>query len=67
MNYDAYRKLAQKLDAIPNGFPQTESGIELKLLAKICTSEEAALAATNFLLLIFFSSVFFSAKNTHRL
>jgi electron transport complex protein RnfB len=45
MNYDAYRKLAQKLDAIPNGFPQTESGIELKLLAKIYTPEEAALAS----------------------
>jgi electron transport complex protein RnfB len=45
MSHDAYRKLAQKLDAIPNGFPQTESGIELKLLAKIYTPEEAALAS----------------------
>jgi electron transport complex protein RnfB len=45
MNDDVYRKLAQKLDAIPNGFPQTESGIELKLLAKICTPEEASLAS----------------------
>ena len=45
MNYDAYRKLAHKLDAIPNGFPQTESGIELRLLAKIYTQEEAALAS----------------------
>ena len=45
MNYDAYRKLAQKLDAIPNGFPQTESDFELKLLAKIYTPEEAALAS----------------------
>ena len=45
MSHDAYRKLAQKLDAIPNGFPQTESGVELKLLAKICTPEEAALAS----------------------
>jgi len=37
MNYDACRKLAQKLDAIPNGFPQIESGAELKLLAKFYT------------------------------
>ena len=45
MSHDVYRKLAQKLDAIPNGFPQTEEGVELKLLAKIYTPEEAALAS----------------------
>jgi len=32
------------LDAIPNGFPATESGVELRLLAKMFTPEEAALA-----------------------
>ena len=37
MNYDVYRKLAQKLYAIPIGFPETEIGIELKLPAKIYT------------------------------
>lgn len=42
---DAYRRLAERLDAIPNGFPATESGIELRLLAKIFTPEEASLAA----------------------
>jgi electron transport complex protein RnfB len=42
---DAYRKLAQTLDAIPNGFPATESGVELQLLAKIFTPEEAELAS----------------------
>jgi electron transport complex protein RnfB len=42
---DVYRKLAQRLDAIPNGFPATESGVELRLLAKIFTPEEAALAS----------------------
>jgi electron transport complex protein RnfB len=42
---DVYRKLAQTLDAIPNGFPATESGVELQLLAKIFEPEEAALAA----------------------
>jgi electron transport complex protein RnfB len=41
---DVYRKLARRLDAIPNGFPATESGVELRLLAKIFTPEEAALA-----------------------
>lgn len=44
MSDDPYRKLAKRLDAIPNGFPSTESGVELKLLAKIFTPEEAALA-----------------------
>jgi ferredoxin len=45
MTEDVYRKLAQRLDAIPNGFPATESGVELRLLAKIFTPEEAALAS----------------------
>ena len=45
MTEDIYRKLAQRLDAIPNGFPATESGVELQLLAKIFTPEEAALAS----------------------
>jgi electron transport complex protein RnfB len=45
MSEDVYRKLAQRLDAIPNGFPATESGVELRLLAKIFTPEEAALAS----------------------
>ncbi|MEE9616842.1 MAG: 4Fe-4S binding protein [Anaerolineae bacterium] len=44
MPENIYRKLAQRLDAIPNGFPATESGVELRLLAKIFTPEEAALA-----------------------
>lgn len=45
MTEEIYRKLAQRLDAIPNGFPATKSGIELRLLAKIFTPEEAALAS----------------------
>lgn len=44
MSEDVYRKLAQRLDAIPNGFPATQSGIELRLLAKMFTPEEAGLA-----------------------
>ncbi len=42
---EVYRKLARRLDSIPNGFPATESGVELRLLAKLFTPEEAALAA----------------------
>jgi len=42
---DVYRQLARRLDAIPNGFPSTESGVELRLLAKIFTPQEAALAS----------------------
>ena len=45
MTEDIYRRLAQRLDAIPNGFPATGSGAELRLLAKIFTPEEAALAS----------------------
>ena len=45
MAEDVYRRLARQLDALPNGFPATESGAELRLLAKIFGPEEAALAA----------------------
>ena len=43
MSDDVYRQLAKRLDAIPNGFPPTESGVELRLLAKMFTPEEAAI------------------------
>jgi electron transport complex protein RnfB len=45
MDADPYRRLAERLDALPNGFPPTEDGAELRLLAKLFTPEEAALAA----------------------
>jgi len=45
MNTNPYKQLAQRLDALPNGFPATDDGRELKLLAKIFTPEEAELAA----------------------
>jgi electron transport complex protein RnfB len=45
MTEQVFRKLAKRLDDIPNGFPATESGVELRLLAKIFSPEEAALAA----------------------
>jgi Na+-translocating ferredoxin:NAD+ oxidoreductase subunit B len=40
-----YEKLAEALDRLPNGFPRTESGIELRILKKLFSPEEAALAA----------------------
>lgn len=39
-----YKKLAEYLDSTPNGFPATESGVELKILEKLFSEEEAALA-----------------------
>jgi len=41
-----YEKLANELDRIPNGFPRTESGVELKLLAKLFSPDDAALASS---------------------
>ena len=44
MDMSVYKQLAERLDALPNGFPSTGDGRELKLLAKIFTPEEAELA-----------------------
>ncbi len=38
-----YYKLAEILDTLPNGFPKTESGVEIKLLIKVFTPDEAEL------------------------
>jgi Na+-translocating ferredoxin:NAD+ oxidoreductase subunit B len=43
--YTPYKKLAERLDTLPNGFPPTEEGSELKLLANLFTPEEAQLAS----------------------
>ncbi len=44
--YEAvYKRLAERLDALPNGFPPAPDGAELRLLAKLFTPEEAELAA----------------------
>ncbi|MFZ5820521.1 MAG: ATP-binding protein [Chloroflexota bacterium] len=40
-----YKRLAERLDALPNGFPPAPDGAELRLLAKLFTPEEAALAS----------------------
>jgi NAD-dependent dihydropyrimidine dehydrogenase PreA subunit len=43
MHDEVYHKLAKVLDTLPNGFPATESGVEIKLLKKVFTSAEADL------------------------
>ena len=43
MTTDVYRKLATVLDTLPNGFPSTPEGLEIKLLKKVFTEEEAEL------------------------
>jgi ferredoxin len=45
MTDGVYERLAAALDRLPNGFPRTASGVELRILARIYTPEEAALAA----------------------
>jgi ferredoxin len=44
MTEDVYKKLAQLLDTLPNRFPATPSGVEFRMLEKIFTPEEAAVA-----------------------
>jgi len=41
---EIYRKLAKHLDNLPGGFPATETGVELRILRRLFTQEEAALA-----------------------
>jgi electron transport complex protein RnfB len=45
MQSDPYRQLAQRLDSLPNGYPPSPDGLELKLLAKLFTPQEAELAS----------------------
>jgi len=45
MNTSPYKLLSEHLNALPHGFPPTDDGRELKLLAKLFTPEEAGLAA----------------------
>ena len=41
MSDEAYIKLSEFLDSFPIGFPKTESGIEIKILKRLFTEEEA--------------------------
>ena len=45
MSNNPYKRLAARLHALPNGFPATADGSELRLLAKLFTAQEAAIAA----------------------
>lgn len=44
METDIYKLLAKKLDELPEGFPATETGVELKILREIFTPDEAEMA-----------------------
>ena len=41
---DVYRELQRRIDVMPVGFPATESGVELRILRRLFTSEEAEAA-----------------------
>jgi len=43
MSDEVYRILSKVLDTLPNGFPSTESNLEIKLLKKVFTPEEGDL------------------------
>jgi ferredoxin len=42
---DVYKRLREKLDDLGTGFPATESGVEIQILKKLFTEEEADLFA----------------------
>lgn len=44
MATDVYERLAQHLDNLPGGFSRTESGVELRILRRLFTPEDAELA-----------------------
>jgi electron transport complex protein RnfB len=44
MKESSYRRLAEHLDRLPDGFPPSETGAELHLLKRLFTLEEAELA-----------------------
>ena len=44
MTEKIYQKLARHLDNLPGGFPPTESGVELRILKRLFTPEEAETA-----------------------
>ncbi|HYA93214.1 MAG TPA: 4Fe-4S dicluster domain-containing protein [Thermodesulfobacteriota bacterium] len=41
---DIYEKLAKHLDNLPAGFPRTESGVEMRILRRLFTPEDAEFA-----------------------
>ncbi|MBF0225648.1 MAG: 4Fe-4S binding protein [Desulfobacterales bacterium] len=45
MSDELYKKLAKHLNTLPGGFPPTETGIEIRILKRLFTPEEAELAS----------------------
>jgi len=43
-NDDVYGRLARHLDDLPAGFPSTKSGVELRILRRLFTEDEASMA-----------------------
>jgi len=41
---DIYEKLREHLDSLPVGFPKTKSGVEIRILKRLFTEEEAEMA-----------------------
>ena len=41
MSEETYKRLRKFMDELPGGFPSTESGVEIKILKKLFTPEEA--------------------------
>lgn len=44
MAQDVYERLARHLDRLPGGYPRTDSGVEIRILRRLFTREEAELA-----------------------
>jgi electron transport complex protein RnfB len=44
MAKDIYERLAKHLDNLPGGFPRTENGVEIRILRRLFTPEDANLA-----------------------
>ncbi len=44
MAKDVYKNLAERLDNLPGGFPSTRNGVELRILRRLFTPEEARFA-----------------------
>ena len=43
MSNDIYERLREFLDTLPTGFPATPTGVEIRILKKLFTPEEAEL------------------------
>src|SRR5210317_1669187 len=43
---EVYEKLRERLDMFPQGFPKTKSGVELEILERLFTVDEAEIATS---------------------